>query len=252
MKRILVVISPIIFLLFTACGGDDSAPPPKAACSSEESLKNLQCVSQIAQQICCGQYSQTANSYQQYCAAITNPAVSSGGYNMPPPPPPPPTTAQLPPQILGCSPSTQPLTCDEAITNFELQYKSTYATCQTSESQAWHDQQGKAVITCVGGSMGISTPEQFNQSPTAQCQASMTYATASPTVTGSVPPGTQVPPPLDGSGNAANTPPPTAPPPTAPPPTNTGVTEPPPPIGGQGMTSNQVVRLDQNSIPGDF
>lgn len=256
MKRILVLISPVIFLLFTACGGDDDAPPPVAACANEESLKNLDCLASLAEQICCSEQAAVMESYAGYCQAVTNPQQGAGGYNLPTPPVPPAPTPQVPAAIPGCSPSTQPMDCNTAMTNFELQYKSTYATCMSGATDAWREQQGKAVVTCVGASQGITTTEQFYASPQAQCQATMTYnnfqTTAPTTITSSVPEGTV--PPAGGTGGAA--PPPIepgagTPPPTEPPVGNNPPTEPPPPIG-QGFTSGQVVLLNGNSIPEGF
>jgi hypothetical protein len=289
MKRILVTISPVIFLLFTACGGDDKAPPPKAACANEESLKNLHCISQIAQQICCSEQSAVTSSYGAYCEAVTNPAMTPGGYTLPSPPQPPPPQGQVPPQIPGCQASTKPLTCNEAITNFELQYKTTYASCQSGETAAWKQQQGAAVITCVGQSQGITTTEQFYSSAQAQCQASYAYQNFSSQVpsgiTSEIPSGilpgapgaasgaggAGAPPTLDGGnnvpglvgivnnpignnpvGNNPNGSPsnlPIAGVPTA--------TEPPAPIASEpprrlGFTSSEVVRLGEDTIPPDF
>lgn len=260
MKRIIVLISPVIFLLFTACGGDDSAPPPAAACTNDESLKNLQCVSQIAQQICCNEQSASYSSYGAYCQAATTP--TAGGYTLPPPPAPPTPTAQVPPQIPGCAPSTQPLTCNQAITNFELQYKTTYATCQTGSSEAWKQQQGAAVITCVGAQNGITTTEQYQNSPQAQCQAAYAYqgfATSAPqTVTGQIPAGAApAAPPTMGTAPQARTNTVTTPNTTVPTePTGTsgnGMAGLPTQPTGQGFTSNpQVTRLTAESIPAGF
>jgi|GEM_PF-2827886 len=208
MKRTLIFFSPWIFALFIGCGGDDS-PPPKTANADAESLKNLECISKLAQQICCNEQTAAAATYEQWCATAVQPSPVGGSYTLPTPPQPKTPVAQTPAQIPGCQPSTQPLTCQQAISNFELQYSTTYAKDKNSETEKWKENQGKAVITCVGNNMGISTPEEFYSNPTAQCQAAQTYqnfaSQAPATITGAVPAGVVPQTPSAASANTAST-----------------------------------------------
>ncbi len=175
MKRILITIAPAIFILFTACSGKKNAPAPAAACASDESLKNLTCVSQMAQQVCCDEQTANTQTYAAYCQAVVGNASTAGGYALPEPPAPPAPQPVMPAAIPGCSAPTKAMTCQQAMTNFELQYKTTYATCKNGESEAWKKDQGAAVVSCVGSNMGINSVEDFAKSPQAQCMAQNAY-----------------------------------------------------------------------------
>ena len=191
-KRLLVLLSPWCFLLFIGCSSDDSPPPSVAMCASatQPSLNDLNCLSQVTQQICCNEQAQVMQSYSAYCAQAVS---GTGGYNLPPQPAQP--VAQVPAQMPNCAVPTKAITCNEAVKNFQLQFNTTYSACPSNQqAQDWYNQQGQNVVSCVGSTMGVTSPEQYAADPQMQCMTQLTYqnfsTTAPPGVVAAVPAGT--------------------------------------------------------------
>lgn len=131
MKRLSAIAWILSLLVIVACGGKSTPPPPAANANMQESLKTLQALAENARQQCC----QSATPYMVTYGTM----IYSQNPNVPASPMPAPTMNA----------------CATAIQNFELQFRTidngAYANRQAP--QQWREQQGRAVINCVGANM---------------------------------------------------------------------------------------------------
>jgi hypothetical protein len=123
-------------LLIAACGGGSKSTPPPAlnAATDAESLKTLKTLAQNAIDACCRQASVYMVNYGA-AAYATNPYAGQVE-----------AAANAQPQMDDCN---------TAVMNFELQFRTTANGTYASYPPAakWRQEQGRAVINCVGGNM---------------------------------------------------------------------------------------------------
>lgn len=121
----------LTLLLVSACGGGKNSPPPPAATPNmAQSLQTLQALAENAKQVCC---QQAAPYMVAYGTMIYSPT----------------------PQAINTLPSPQMNACTTAVQNFELQFRTidNGAYANRTQPQQWRQEQGKAIINCVGASM---------------------------------------------------------------------------------------------------